>query len=107
MDYRDSPEEATFRAALRDWLKLNAPPGWRGIDDEDEQDRVYRLWHRSLYQAGYMGMAWPVEYGGQGRSPVYDAILNEEVGNTESPPVPGMVNYMGRADYWAVRRRNK
>jgi hypothetical protein len=56
MDYRDSPEEATFRAALRDWLKVNAPAGWRSIDDEDEQDRVYRSWHRSLYRAGYMGM---------------------------------------------------
>jgi alkylation response protein AidB-like acyl-CoA dehydrogenase len=99
MDYRDSPEEAVFRARLRDWLKVNALPGWRSIEDEDEQDRVYRAWHRSLYRAGYMGLAWPIEYGGQGLSPVYDAILNEEVGNTESPPVPGMVNYMGRAVY--------
>ena len=46
-----------------------------------------------------MGMAWPVEYGGRGLSPIYDAILNEEAGRSSSPPIPGMVNYLGRAIY--------
>ena len=46
-----------------------------------------------------MGMAWPVEYGGRGLSPIYDAILNEEAGGRRCPPIPGMVNYLGRAIY--------
>lgn len=96
MDYRDTPEEADFRARLRAWLADNVPAGWRDIEDHAEHDRMYRQWHRDLYAAGYMGMSWPKEYGGQDLSPLYDAILNDEAGNADAPPVPS-VGYMGRA----------
>ena len=96
MDYRDTPEEAEFRASLRGWLTDNVPRGWREIADHAEHDRMYRAWHRKLYAAGYMGMSWPKEYGGQDRSPVFEAILNDEAGNADAPPVPS-VGYMGRA----------
>jgi alkylation response protein AidB-like acyl-CoA dehydrogenase len=96
MDYRDTPEEADFRVRLRNWLADHVPAGWRQIDDHAEHDRMYRAWHRSLYSAGYMGMSWPKEYGGQDLSPVYEAILNDECGNADAPHVPS-VGYMGRA----------
>jgi alkylation response protein AidB-like acyl-CoA dehydrogenase len=96
MDYRDTPEEADFRARLRAWLAENAPAGWRDIKDHAEHDRMYRDWHRRLYAAGYMGMSWPKEYGGLDLSPLYEAILNDETGNFDAPPVPS-VGYMGRA----------
>jgi alkylation response protein AidB-like acyl-CoA dehydrogenase len=96
MDYRDTPEEADFRARLRAWLADHVPAGWRRIEDHAEHDRMYRAWHRSLYSAGYMGMSWPKEYGGQDLSPVYEAILNDECGNADAPHVPS-VGYMGRA----------
>ena len=96
MDYRDTPEEAEFRAGLRAWLADNVPRGWRDITDHAEHDRMYRSWHRKLYAAGYMGMSWPTEYGGQDRSPVFEAILNDEAGNADAPPIPS-VGYMGRA----------
>jgi alkylation response protein AidB-like acyl-CoA dehydrogenase len=99
MDYTDTPAEANFRSQLRQWLSRHALKDWRDVTDDAESDQLYRSWHQSLYQAGYLGMAWPAAYGGQDLSPVYDAILNEEVGNTESPPVPSMVNYLGRAIY--------
>jgi alkylation response protein AidB-like acyl-CoA dehydrogenase len=96
MDYRDTPEEAEFRARLRSWLAENVPAGWRNIRDHAEHDRMYREWHRKLYAAGYMGMSWPKEYGGLDLNPVYEAILNDEAGNADAPPVPS-VGYMGRA----------
>ncbi|HEX5268004.1 MAG TPA: acyl-CoA dehydrogenase family protein, partial [Acidimicrobiales bacterium] len=96
MDYRDTPEEAEFRASLRAWLADNVPGGWRDITDHTQHDRMYRSWHRKLYAAGYMGMSWPREYGGQDRSPVFEAILNDEAGNADAPPIPS-VGYMGRA----------
>jgi alkylation response protein AidB-like acyl-CoA dehydrogenase len=96
MDYRDTPEEADFRARLRAWLGDHVPAGWRQIEDHAEHDQMYRAWHRSLYSAGYMGMSWPKEYGGQDLSPVYEAILNDECGNADAPHVPS-VGYMGRA----------
>jgi alkylation response protein AidB-like acyl-CoA dehydrogenase len=99
MDYRDTPEEAAFRAELRAWLPEHAPSGYGQIEDPVERNKVYRQWHRTLYDAGYMGMAWPVEYGGRGQSPIYDAILNEEAGVGDAPPIPGNVNYLGRSIY--------
>jgi alkylation response protein AidB-like acyl-CoA dehydrogenase len=99
MDYRDTAEEAAFRADLRAWLEATAPKNYTQIKDYTERNKMYRQFHRSLYEAGYMGMAWPVEYGGRGLSPIYDAILNEEAGRSSSPPIPGMVNYLGRAIY--------
>ena len=44
-----------------------------------------------------MGLSWPAEYGGQGLSPVYDAILERGDGRADAPPFPVNVNYLGRA----------
>jgi alkylation response protein AidB-like acyl-CoA dehydrogenase len=99
MDYRDTAEEAAFRTELRAWLAAAAPTHYGELKDHPERNKMARQFHRSLFEAGYLGMAWPVEYGGRGRSPVYDAILNEEVGRSSTPPIPAMVNYLGRAIY--------
>ncbi len=96
MDYQDTEEEAAFRTGLRTWLKTHVPEGWQSITEPAEHDRMYRAWHRKLYAAGYMGMSWPKEFGGQDRSPVFEAILNDEVGNADAPPVPG-IGHIGRA----------
>jgi alkylation response protein AidB-like acyl-CoA dehydrogenase len=108
MDYRDSPAEAEFRAELRAWLASTAPTNYGELHDPNDRNKLARQFHRALYEAGYMGMAWPVEYGGRGLSPTYDAILNEEAGRASSPPLPGMVNYLGRAIYtWGSDEQKK
>jgi alkylation response protein AidB-like acyl-CoA dehydrogenase len=108
MDYRDTPEEAAFRLELRAWLEANAPKNYGEIHDPAARNKLHREFHRSLYEAGYIGMAWPVEYGGRGLSPTYDGILNEEAGRASSPPLPGMVNYLGRAIYtWGSEEQKK
>lgn len=97
MDFRDSPEEAEYRASLRAWLADNVPVGWDDVTDLDEAAAIRIDWHKRLYSGGYIGQSWPAEWGGKGLSPVMDAILNEETGNAGSPPLPGMVGYIGRA----------
>ena len=37
-------------------------------------------WHSVMYDAGYVALSFPVEYGGHGQSPMYEAILNDELG---------------------------
>lgn len=97
MDYRDTAEEADYRSALKTWLADNVPerPDRRLTDDEDAQERL--AWHRRLYEGGYIGQSWPVEWGGKGLGPTMDAILNEENGNAEAPSLPPMVGYIVRA----------
>lgn len=97
MDYRDTPEEATFRLKLREWFKHNIPANWQDVKDPEGLRVLNKQWHKALYAGGYMGLNWPVEFGGQGLSATYDAILNDEAGRADSPRLPAMVNYLGRA----------
>src|SRR5690606_5660995 len=97
MDYRDTPAEAKFRAELREWFKQNIPANWRDIKDLEGQRALQKSWHQALYAGGYMGLNWPREYGGQGLEASYDAILNDEASRADSPRLPAMVNYLGRA----------
>jgi alkylation response protein AidB-like acyl-CoA dehydrogenase len=84
MDFRDTPEEASFRAKLRDWLADNLPARREpkaGRSDEAEA----RAWSRKLYQAGYAGLTWPKQYGGGGAPLTFQAILLEELARSEAP----------------------
>ncbi len=93
MDFRDAPEEAAFRAELRRWLEESVPPGLRHRDplvaaaDLDE----LRAWSRSLHRAGYAGVGWPVEHGGRGLAPLYEAIAQEELVRAGAPPHVGVI----------------
>lgn len=88
MDYRDTPDEAEFRGRLRAWIAAHAP---RSLPHEAEA-KVAALneWHRELYRGGWIGLTFPVEYGGHGMSPVYEAILNDELGLAGAPPPPAI-----------------
>lgn len=101
MDYLDTPAEREFRQPLREWLRewlpANIPPNWQSAAGDARRRDQRRHWHQALYQAGYIGLCWPVEYGGRGLSPVYDAILNEEIAAADAPPLPENVNFLGRA----------
>ena len=95
MDFADDADQAAFRFDLRKWLAEN-PPGDMPSEHGEEGNRANREWHRQLYQGGWLGLSWPVEYGGKGLSPVYEAILNEEVGRAGDAHVPAY-GHLGRA----------
>jgi alkylation response protein AidB-like acyl-CoA dehydrogenase len=89
LDYGDSADEAAFRAELREWLAANMP---EPTDDDDPDATIEHLqaWQRELAAAGYVGVSFPTEYGGQGRSLVYEAIVNDELGAAGAPPGPAI-----------------
>lgn len=95
MDFGDSPAEAAFRERLRTWLRANIPPEPE-VDDDASWARYRIDWHRRLYDAGWMGLSWPAEYGGQGLDEYYELILSEELGRAGAPPKP-YIGYLGRA----------
>jgi len=95
MDFRDSPEEAEFRTDLRRWLDANA----RDVtipDDPAARARAQNRFHQMLYEAGYIALSFPAEYGGHGKPPTYEAILNEELAGFGAPPIEG-VGHMSNA----------
>jgi alkylation response protein AidB-like acyl-CoA dehydrogenase len=89
MDYGDSPPEATFRLRLREWLKVNTPR-LGPASASDAYWEAQPAWHRSLYNAGYFGLSWPKEYGGQGLPSVYDVILDDELAHAGAPARPSL-----------------
>jgi len=97
MDFRFSEAEESYREEARAWILANIPPSWNRdehldfAEDSDSYDLI-RDWHRALFDAGYVGVTWPKEYGGQGRSHVENAILQEELVRTGAPPT---VNGLG------------
>jgi alkylation response protein AidB-like acyl-CoA dehydrogenase len=93
MDFRDTPEEAAFRGELREWLASALPADWAERDPhvgrwDFEQARE---WTRRLFEAGYSGLTWPVEYGGRGLSPTYQAIYLEETARADAPDHVGVI----------------
>ena len=80
MDLNYSPEDREFRATTRRWLDANIPK--QDLKTLDER----KAWHRKLYEAGYVGMLWPKEYGGWGATPMQQAIVQDEMARISSPP---------------------
>jgi len=86
MDLRDTPDEAAFRAEVRAWLEANIPTELTGPrSGEAEYEQAWRAWSRKLYDAGYVGLTWPQEYGGKGAPYSHQAILLEETARAEAP----------------------
>jgi alkylation response protein AidB-like acyl-CoA dehydrogenase len=79
-----SAEELTFAEEVRTWLAehLDAPPRFESLDAEVAWGRT---WQATLARDRWVGIHWPVEYGGRGASPVEVAILNLEYARARAP----------------------
>ncbi|MGY0059314.1 acyl-CoA dehydrogenase family protein [Streptomyces sp. LZ34] len=93
LDYTEAEED--FRRRLRAWLAdvlptLPDPPDpadWPGR-------RAYDCgWQRMLYDAGYAGLHWPKDAGGQGATPTQHLIFLEETERAGAPYVGA--NFVG------------
>src|SRR3989304_1280398 len=95
MDFKLSPQEEAFRDGLRRWLDVNAPGDWAKIRTRfatrEEQTAFLRDWQRRLYEAGYVGLHWPQEYGGRGATIMEQAIFYEEMARARAPELPNAI----------------
>ena len=93
MDLALTPEQMSFRDEVRSWLKVNIPKDWvetvragSDIPRSDAYDFLSR-WQRKLYDAGFMGLTWPKDYGGRGLTFMEELILHEEMALVKAPPI--------------------
>lgn len=84
MDIAFSPEEQQFRAECRDWLYANVPAEKRPLNATEALE-FDKAWQRSLFDAGWAGINWPVEFGGRGFSIVQQVIWLEEYAKAHAP----------------------
>jgi len=86
MDLSDAPDEARFRQDLRAWLEKSLPElPWPEPADLVEKAPFWRRWQAMLFEAGYAGLTWPREYGGQGLDERMRAIFGEECDRAGAP----------------------
>jgi alkylation response protein AidB-like acyl-CoA dehydrogenase len=86
MDFRDTPEDAEFRASARAVLEqaVAALPGPEPPTIEEKLP-FFREFQRRIHAAGYAGLSWPREYGGRAASLTEQAIFLEEYDNVGAP----------------------
>jgi alkylation response protein AidB-like acyl-CoA dehydrogenase len=83
-----SARDNRFRDELHSWLVAHPPPDV-SVAATPAEAEVLREWQRSLHAARWVGIHWPVEYGGRGASLAQVAIYNEELARADAPPLLG------------------
>jgi alkylation response protein AidB-like acyl-CoA dehydrogenase len=91
MNLHLTPEQQQLRADVRRFLAANCPAPEDVPQRLDERMAFLRDWQRRCYEAGYVGRAWPAEYGGGGRPPVEQIIVDEELAAAGAPEFPNIV----------------
>jgi alkylation response protein AidB-like acyl-CoA dehydrogenase len=98
MEITLTDQERAFRDEVRDFFSREIPRGWdypSGTDyfeiGAQEFSRL-RDWQKKLAAHRLIGITWPEAYGGRGASPLYDAILHDEMVRAGAPPT---INVLG------------
>lgn len=90
MDFLLTDSQKAFRTRLREWFQNNLPEGWsnRGLVhalSESGRGAFLRDWENKIFRAGFAGLHWPKEYGGQGLTLVEHFLYGEEAGRAGAP----------------------
>ncbi|MBX5491889.1 MAG: acyl-CoA dehydrogenase family protein [Chloroflexi bacterium] len=98
MEFRFTPEQERFRQEVRQFCRENVDPDIRKRLESRHEEHDPTL-YKKIAERGWIGMQWPVEYGGQGRSHVDMAIFYEEFGYARAPTgrYTGSVVFVGES----------
>jgi alkylation response protein AidB-like acyl-CoA dehydrogenase len=108
MDWNDTPEQATFRSEVREFIQTKLPPRYRRDEDseeggeaafygwqtdrkseEPEARQAAADWAKALSEQGWVAPHWPKEYGGASLSPMEQFIYNMEMAQAGATGVGG------------------
>jgi alkylation response protein AidB-like acyl-CoA dehydrogenase len=89
----DAPDLEAYRQQARQWLSANLEPRDPGKPspvrggglDTAEDYRPARALQKQVYLAGYAGIDWPAEYGGQGLTRAHARVFAEEARAFQTP----------------------
>jgi alkylation response protein AidB-like acyl-CoA dehydrogenase len=91
-------ELAEFEREVDAWFLENKPADPGFILPEtfmevgtDQQFEFLRDWQAKVYEAGYVGMAWPKEYGGGGVDQAYQDLATKAMATHRTPFLPNTI----------------
>ena len=89
------PSERAFRDGFRAWLDTHCPTDASRLRptlaDRDARAAFLIDWQRRLHAAGYVGLHWPVTWGGRGATIMEQAIFYEELARARAPELPNAI----------------
>jgi alkylation response protein AidB-like acyl-CoA dehydrogenase len=97
VDFTFTPEQNAFRHEVRDFCAREVTAKGRDrLVAGEQHDQEFYL---QLAERGYIGMQWPPEHGGQGRSHVDMSIFYEEMSYANAPQgrYTGSVVFVGES----------
>ncbi len=94
MDFNDSSEEAAFRARAQAFLRKTVKPKGddsaglaRTLSDKDYL-KAAKAYQKAKAEAGFAGVTWAKEQGGQALAPIYSVIFGQEEARFDAPAGP-------------------
>jgi alkylation response protein AidB-like acyl-CoA dehydrogenase len=99
-----SAAEQSFVREVREFLAQEArrPDAREIMCPNRESDSILadtparKRFSRRLAQRGYLGLSWPVEYGGRGKPGIFEYLLNEELARVGAPLIGKGVGCVGQ-----------
>src|ERR1700676_2439671 len=91
MDLSFTPAEREFQAEVRAFLDARLTPDLRHAQaltpSVFPEPGIMMRWHRILFEQGWIGSAWPKEFGGPGWSVAQRYIFEIETALAGAPPL--------------------
>jgi alkylation response protein AidB-like acyl-CoA dehydrogenase len=85
MDFKDTPQEASFRAEARAWLESRAARFAGAPRSEAEGLARAKAWQAEKAAGGWACIRWPREYGGRGGTAIEDILFAQEEAQFDLP----------------------
>jgi alkylation response protein AidB-like acyl-CoA dehydrogenase len=85
------PAERVLRDEVRAFLARNVPDPGDIPHELDARIAYLREWQARCYEAGYVGRAWPAEFGGGGRPTVEQLVVDQEFAVAGAPELVAVV----------------
>ena len=82
MDFRYTDDQEQFRSQIRSFLDVELADR---ANRPDMSEGFSKSFSKKLAGRGWIGMAWPQEYGGKGLSPIERLIFTEEMVTRQAP----------------------
>ncbi len=94
----EANELAEFEVEVDRWMQENKPEDPGFILPEtfmevgtDQQFEFLRDWQALVYEAGYVGMGWPKEYGGGGMDQAFQDAATRAMARNKTPFLPNTI----------------
>lgn len=91
MNFCFTEQQEAFRKEIRTWLAATLPRfqvgrDFAGVSDVESEDTRYSpAFSKELGKKGWIGLAWPKEYGGHGLGYIEQMIFAEEMALNKAP----------------------